>query len=51
MFSEAGKLYEKRRSIQPLEKSKREKNYKISAMKVDKKIGESKFSPFNTISR
>ncbi len=51
MYSDAGRLYERSKKIKPFEKGQRERSYKSAAVKVDKKVGEKKFSPFNTIDR
>lgn len=51
MLSEAGRQYERSKRIKPFEKSQREKVYKSTSVKVEKRIGHKKFSPFNTVDR
>ena len=51
MFSEVGKTYDRSRAVCPMNKQQREKVYGSCEIKAENKIGEKKFSPFNTISR
>lgn len=51
MFSEAGKTYDRSRTVRPLSKEKREKMYAAEEVQNYSKVGEKKFSPFRTIGR
>lgn len=51
MLSEAGRQYERSKRIKPLERLQREKVYKAQSVKTERLSPNSKFSPFNTVSR